>query len=241
MFRLILSASFVLGSLFISGFLLAPTAILLRVFGFDRQADAYARAVMAWWGRCAVLCAGGRVRVRGLEKLEGLRNVCFYANHQDISDIVLLLGWIGRSVGFIGKKELGAVPVMSTWMKLSHSLFLDRNSLKEGFRVINRAARKIRAGHAIVIFPEGHRNYGGPIGDFKAGSFKISKLAGGYVVPVSIDGSWRFLHARKGAVSGGDIRITVQDPIDAGALGKEEWKELPARVRAAVAADVRPR
>lgn len=241
MFRLCLCAFYIVGSLFVSGFTFAPVAILLRVFGLHAQADALAYAVMSRWGRFAVLLAGGRVRLRGMENMPEARNVCFYANHQDLADIVLLLGWIGRPVGFIGKKELGMVPVMSTWMRLSHSLFLDRNSLKEGYRVITRAAGKIRAGHAIVIFPEGHRNYGGPIQDFKGGSFKSSKMAGGWIVPVSIDGSWRFLHAKKGAVSGGRIVITVHEAIDADALTKEDWKDIPAKVQAAVESGVRQR
>jgi 1-acyl-sn-glycerol-3-phosphate acyltransferase len=241
MLRLVLSATYILGSLFISGWLLAPTAILLRVFGLASPADAFAYAVMRRWGRWAVLLAGGRVRIRGMEKLPRERNVCFYSNHQDLADIVLFLGWIGRPVGFIGKKELGMVPVMSTWMRLSHSLFLDRDSLREGYRVMARAARKIREGHAIVIFPEGHRNYGGALRDFKGGSFKISKMAGGKIVPVSIEGSWRFLNAKKGAVTGGDILITVHDAIDADVLTKDEWKDIPRRVQAAVASGLKPR
>jgi 1-acyl-sn-glycerol-3-phosphate acyltransferase len=241
MFRLVLTAIYLVGSLFLSGFTFLPPVVLLRVFGFDEQADAITYFVMRLWGRFAIHLAGGMVRATGLEKIPKSGNVCFYSNHQDLADIVLFLGWIGRPVGFIGKKELGMVPIMSTWMKLGHSLFLDRNSLKEGYRVITRAARKIRTGYAIVIFPEGHRNYGGEIKEFKGGSFKSSKMAGGYIVPVSIDGTWCFLNAKKGAVTGGRINLTVHDAIDAGALTKEEWKDIPKRVQTAVASGVRLR
>ncbi len=238
MFRMLYSASFVLGTIFVSGLFLLPVALILRFLGLYKAADAYTYAIMRWWGRWSVLAAGGKVKISGLEKLPESHNICFYANHQEYSDIVLCLGWLGRPVGFIGKKELGMVPIMATWMKLSHSLFLDRSSLKEGFRVIARAARKIRHGHAIVIFPEGTRNKGKPLAEFKAGSFKISKMAGGWIVPLSIDGSWRFM-SKPGAVTGGPIRLTIHDPIDVDKLSKEEWKDIPKRVQALVGSELR--
>jgi 1-acyl-sn-glycerol-3-phosphate acyltransferase len=240
MFRLVFSLFYFIATLVISALTFLPVVLFLRLVGLEKLAEAITFKLMHYWGRYIVLVGGGSVRIKGLEKLPASDNICFYSNHQDYSDIVLYLGWMNRAVGFIGKKELGAVPIMSTWMKLSHSLFLDRGSLKEGFRVITRAAGKIRKGQAIVIFPEGHRNHGGPLAEFKAGSFKISKLSGGYIVPVTIDGSWRFL-SQKGKVSGGRIDLTVHDPIDAGALSKDEWKDIPKRVQATIESAIKQR
>jgi 1-acyl-sn-glycerol-3-phosphate acyltransferase len=238
MARLIFTAVYLFGTIFLSGFTLMPLVILLDLVGLRRLSSSLRSATMGGWGRQAVLAAGGRVRVSGLENLPDSDNVCFYANHQDYSDIAVLLGWMGRPLGFLGKRELGMVPVMSTWMRLSYSLFLDRKSLKRGLETIRRAARNLRKGRAIVIFPEGTRGRGGPVGEFKAGSFKAAKLAGSWIVPVTLDGSWRFLY-RPGRVTGGPVRVVIHPAIDSSTLGAEEWKELPGRVRDAIAETIR--
>jgi 1-acyl-sn-glycerol-3-phosphate acyltransferase len=238
MIRLIFTAAYLFGSIFLSGFTLMPLVIALDSVGLRRLSASLRAAIMRGWGRLAVIAAGGRVRVSGLENIPASDNVCFYANHQDYSDIAVLLGWVGRPMGFLGKRELGAVPVMSTWMRLSYSLFLDRKSLKRGLETIRRAARNLRKGRSIVIFPEGTRGRGGPVGEFRAGSFKAARMAGSWIVPVTLDGSWRFLY-RPGRVTGGPVRVVIHPAIDSSALGAAEWKELPGRVRASIAAEIR--
>jgi 1-acyl-sn-glycerol-3-phosphate acyltransferase len=103
--------------------------------------------------------------------------------------------------------------------------------------MIHRAASNIRKGRPLVIFPEGTRNFGGPLGDFKAGSFKAAKLAGGWIVPVTLDGSWRFMQIPR-RVLPGRLRIVIHQAIDASALDVQGWKELPGRVREAIAGSI---
>lgn len=237
MIRLIASLLYFLVGLVVSGIVFMPLAVILRYFTPCSFTESYLHAVSSIWGRGAVILAGGRVRVRGRENLPASRKVCFVSNHQDYSDIVLYLGWIGRNVGFVGKKELGAVPILSTWMRLLHSVFIDRGSLREGMRAIKRSAAKVRNGHAMVIFPEGTRSKGGPVAEFKAGSFKMAKLSGGWIVPVSIDGSWRFMHY-KGKVRGGPVRMVIHPAIDTSILDAEGWKALPDRMRDIIASAV---
>lgn len=237
MIRLIASLLYFLVTLFLSGFTLMPLAVVFRYFLPCRLGEAYIHVVTSVWARAIVYLAGGRVRVIGRGNIPAGRNIAFVANHQDYSDIVLFLGWIGRGVGFVGKKELGAVPILSTWMRLLHSVFIDRGSLREGMRAIKRSAAKVRAGHAMVIFPEGTRSKGGPVGEFKAGSFKMAKLSAGWIVPVTIDGAWRFMHYA-GKVVGGPLRIVIHPAVDAATLDAEGWKTLPARMREIVASSI---
>ncbi len=233
MLRLLLSAVYVFGTLFMSGFVLMPMVLLLHGLGLRRSAERLTSFIMRTWARYTVLAAGGRVRVSGRENLPDSLNLCVYANHQDYSDIVLLLGWMGLPLGFMGKKELGMVPILSSWMRLSYSVFLDRKSLQQGLRTVHRVASNLRKGRPIVIFPEGTRNFGGPVADFKGGSFKASKLSGSWIVPVTLDGSWRFM-GYPGRVKGGPVRIVIHPAIDASRLGAEDWKDLPRRVHDAI-------
>jgi 1-acyl-sn-glycerol-3-phosphate acyltransferase len=90
--------------------------------------------------------------VHGKENIPSDDRICFVSNHQEYTDILLLLGWLGKNVGFVGKQQLEAIPILSTWMMLLHSLFLDGKSLRQGLGVMHRGARNIKHGYAMVIF-----------------------------------------------------------------------------------------
>ena len=53
--------------------------------------------------------------------------------------------------GYIAKKEMEKVPLLSTWMKRLHCLFLDRNDLKQGLKTILTAIEKVKSGISICI------------------------------------------------------------------------------------------
>ena len=85
-----------------------------------------------------------------------------------------------RGMGFFAKKEMEKVPLLSTWMKRLHCLFLDRNDLKQGLKTILTAIEKVKSGISICIFPEGTRNKNEDELDmlpFHEGSFKIAAKA----------------------------------------------------------------
>ncbi len=83
--------------------------------------------------------------------------------------------------GYIAKKEMEKVPLLSTWMKrYLHCLFLDRKDMKQGLKTILTAVEKVKSGISICIFPEGTRNKNEDELDmlpFHEGSFKIATKA----------------------------------------------------------------
>jgi 1-acyl-sn-glycerol-3-phosphate acyltransferase len=78
------------------------------------------------------------------------------------------------------------------------------------------------------------------MGDFKAGSFKMARMSGGYIVPVTIDGSWRFLYY-PGKVTGGRVDITIHPAIAVESLSPAEWKDLPGKVHDTIASAIHTR
>lgn len=84
------------------------------------------------------------------------------------------------------------VPLLSTWMKRLHCLFLDRNDLKQGLKTILTAIEKVKSGISICIFPEGTRNKNEDELDmlpFHEGSFKIAAKTNCPIIPMAISGS----------------------------------------------------
>lgn len=77
--------------------------------------------------------------------------------------------------GFVAKKELKKVPVISWWMRNLYCLFLDRNDTREGLKTILEGIDYIKKGISIVIFPEGTTSHTLDLLPFKEGSSNLPK------------------------------------------------------------------
>ncbi len=194
------------------------------------------------WARYVVGLAGGTVEVRGEENVPEDTAVVFIGNHQGNFDIPILLGYLAKQKAFISKIEILKVPLLNQWMRLMQCTFIDRKSPRQSVKAMAEAVESAKKGYSLVIFPEGTRSRGKPVGEFKAGSFKLPVKAGVPIVPVTIDGSWKLFEAT-GRMAKGHVVVTVHPPVPTANLTKEEVAGLHDRVRdivlSALPADMR--
>ncbi|MEN2768223.1 lysophospholipid acyltransferase family protein [Ornithinibacillus xuwenensis] len=155
---------------------------------------------------------GTDVHVTGREKIpEG--PVLYVANHQGLFDILAFLGYLGKPIGFIAKKEINKLPIISTWMGLLHCVFIDRQDRRQSVNAINQGIKNLKNGNSLVIFPEGTRSRGSELHPFKPGSLRLATKANVPIVPVTIDGTYKMLEEGKGRVKGSTIHMTIHHPI----------------------------
>lgn len=126
------------------------------------------------------------VRAKGLHYLENSERAVLFPNHQSLMDIPVLLMGVKRSHGYVAKKELDNIFLISQGMRLVRCEFMDRNDPRQSVRTISNATKSVKEGHMMVIFPEGTRKVRGELGLFKAGSFKIAQKADADIFPVTI-------------------------------------------------------
>ena len=151
-----------------------------------------------------------KVDVKGLEKIEAIKQGVLFPNHQSNLDIVALLKVINRPHGYVAKKELDNIFLLSDGMRLIQCQFMDRNDARQAVKVISAATKSVKTGHLMVVFPEGTRKVRGEIGSFKAGSFKIAQKAKAHIIPVTIDNSYEVVKRwPKSTV----IKMEIHDPI----------------------------
>lgn len=131
-----------------------------------------------------------KVNAKGLEKLEAVEHGVIYANHQSNIDIVTMLKAIKKPHGYVAKKELDNIFLLSDSMRLIQCQFMDRTDVRQSVKVISAAAKSVKEGHLMVIFPEGTRMIQAEIGSFKAGSFKLAQKAKADIIPVTIYNSY---------------------------------------------------
>ena len=87
--------------LLIVGLILFPPYLLMRLFRLRRLWRPYVIAVAGAWGRHLLYMAGARVEVAGLENLPAHDRLCFVSNHQSYLDILLITGYIPKTVGIL--------------------------------------------------------------------------------------------------------------------------------------------
>jgi 1-acyl-sn-glycerol-3-phosphate acyltransferase len=165
------------------------------------------------WARMLIHLAGGRIEVSGLENLPASGGVLFVSNHQGAFDIPLLLGYVPGLKGFVSKKENSRLPIVGTWMKLLHCIFLDRKDLRQSAQAIARGISDLQAGRSLIIFPEGTRSKSAVMKRFKEGSFKLATRSGAAIVPLTIDGSYRLLESNRGRITPGKVNLHIHPPI----------------------------
>ena len=130
-------------------------------------------------GSIPLLLGIGRVRVQvvGAEKLpEG--GFLLVGNHiSDFDPITTMYAFRKRGLTIVTKKENAEIPVGGPLIVGSGCISLDRSDDKQGLLVIRQVVRRIRAGEAIGIYPEGTRSKTGQLLPFRVGCFKAAQWA----------------------------------------------------------------
>lgn len=206
------------------------TARKLDREGKIAERDEIVTPLVSDWARYVVGLSGAKIEVTGEENIPKDTAVVFIGNHQGYFDIPILLGHVQKRKAFISKIEILKVPMLSGWMKLMQCTFLDRKDMRQSLRAMQEAVVSVQKGYSLVIFPEGTRSRGGPVAEFKAGSFKLAIKAGVPIVPVSIDGSWHLLE-EKGKFSAATVKVTLHPAIPTANISKEDIAALPGKVR----------
>ncbi|MDY0152175.1 MAG: lysophospholipid acyltransferase family protein [Candidatus Cloacimonas sp.] len=171
--------------------------ILLKPFLKKTTYHRWVQHVVRFWARTTLHATGSTVSVEGQENLPQNRNICFISNHQGMFDIPMVLGFVGISSGFIAKQELFKIPVLSHWMREIPCVFIDRSSARKAIESFQKSAEVIKAGHPMVIFPEGTRSRSDTMGEFHLGSLKLPAMANATIIPMAIKGSWRIMEIDK--------------------------------------------
>lgn len=186
-------------------------------------------AIVNWAFRCVRFLAGTKVDYIGLENIPSDTPVLYVGNHRSFFDIVLTYPMVPRPTGYISKKEIARVPLLSTWMRNLHCLFLDRKDIKAGMQTILQAIDMVKSGKSICIFPEGTRSKKeGELLPFHEGSLKIAAKAGCPIVPMTINNSAEVLENHFPFIKKAHVIIEYGEPVYPNSLPKEQQKQLAA-------------
>jgi len=149
---------------------------------------------IVWLG---VKAAGVRVRIEGMENLPA-QPCIFVSNHVSNMDAPVLLPALPGMASVFIKKELMAIPILGLAMRMGQYIPVSRgHSREDAQKSVEYAAKVLRGGNNIVMFPEGTRSPDGKLLPFKKGGFFLAAETGAPMVPVVIQGTAKMM--RKGS------------------------------------------
>jgi len=227
-FRVLLNRVIFRGMLFTMG---AIAIVMYRVVRDKRVTWAFAKAQAR---NLARLC-GVRVRVRGLEHLDG--GPCIFApNHQSHFDIAALLGYLPGINRFAAKQEMFAEPVLGAVLRTMGMIPIDRDNPLAAIEALQRLKLEDAS---VIIFPEGGRSRDGNLLPFKKGAFVAAIHLGVPVVPVVCKGT-REVMPRGGYLSivPGAVELVVLEPIATVDMTYEDRDRLRDLVRKRISAEL---
>lgn len=140
----------------------------------------------------AYVCEGARVKIHtsSFEKLpEG--TFVLVSNHaSNLDNMVQCVALGKRPIAFIAKEELFRIPIVRGMITRCCYISIDRKTSKRGKPAIETAEDYLKRGVcSIGVYPEGHRNKGGALGKFHAGSFKVAVNTGTPIVVAALVGT----------------------------------------------------
>jgi 1-acyl-sn-glycerol-3-phosphate acyltransferase len=183
----------------------------------------------------ALLFAGTKRKVIGLDNVPKDKAVLYAANHRGLADIAMGYITLPTLTGFVAKKELGKIPLMNWWMRNLNCLFLDRDNLKAGLKTILKGVEYMKKGYSMFIMPEGTRSQGEDMLPFKEGSMKMAEKSGCAIIPVAITNSDAVFERQAPRVKRATVIMHYGSPIYPDDLDKEQKKHIGAYVREVIA------
>lgn len=173
---------------------LAVFLLVLISLIFDRSGRFIHNLGISWF-KTLLMLSGVKVRVEGMEHMPQEGPIVIVSNHQGIFDIPALQGHLPIQFRWIAKKSLFKIPVIGWSMTFAGHIPIDRENIKNALRSMDSAAKKIRSGTSVLIFPEGTRSKSSDLLPFKRGGFHLAAKSGVPILPVALKGTQNIMHS----------------------------------------------
>ena len=183
------------------------------------------------WAKFVLAVSRIKVNVNGLYNIRPDRSYIYMSNHQSNFDIPVALAYLPFKFRWVAKAELFKIPIFGYAMHRIGHINIDRSNRRAAFKSLKKAAKNIREGVSVLIYPEGTRSKDGNIRPFKNGGFVLAVESGVPIVPVIIHGTWPIMPKDKIIIRPGNVTIEIKEPIETKNYTRKTKDELLEKVR----------
>jgi 1-acyl-sn-glycerol-3-phosphate acyltransferase len=209
--------------------LFSVTALVVSLFDRKGGRRVHFSAAVPW-ARAILALSGIKVRIEGIERVDGTVPRIYMSNHQSAFDIFVLLASLPVDFKFIMKEELMKIPIFGFASRRAGYIGIVRDDPRKAVKSMERAAERIKGGASVLVFPEGTRSEDGRLQSFKKGGFHLALKAGCDIVPVTIIGTSKVMRKGSFRVNAGKVSVIVGLPVPVETYDKQSIGKLMERV-----------
>ena len=208
--------------------LVFPVAILALIVTLNPAASVWvARNI---WSPPLLWAAGARLEVLGQEHADPLRATIYVSNHLSAIDIPAHFMAVRVPFRYVAKHQLRWVPFIGWYLWAAGHVFINRSQRTSALASLEKAAKKVRGGTPIFLYPEGTRSHG-PVLPFKKGPFALALKAGVPICPVTIVGTDQVMPKGRFHITPGTVKVRIGAPIDTQRFAPDDREGLARAVR----------
>lgn len=204
--------------------------LVAQFLGVKQAPDSIYEKCPRWWAWWLLRAAGVKVVLHGDDGLTRGAPRVYIANHVSWFDIPCLIEVLPH-YGFVAKRELEKIPIFGPAARGVGVIYIDRENRKAAFGAYEDAAKKIRQGHPVLVYPEGTRGSSYALRPFKKGPFVLAIASQAPVVPVVIHGTIEVNPRDKFRAGPGTVHVHLLSPIPTEGLTYDDRNKLADEVR----------
>jgi len=183
------------------------------------------------WARWLLRLCGIELEVLGAEHMKPDGAYVIVANHASYMDIPALFASLPKLPQFMAKGELARIPFLGTALRAGRHILINRGNHGTARSALDSAAEHLKAGAAILVFPEGTRSTHDAIGRFKTGAFRLAKMGEVEILPVGISGTRYVLPKHGRVIRRHRVSVHIAAPLSAAQVRDTTINELSERSR----------
>ncbi|HWA94109.1 MAG TPA: lysophospholipid acyltransferase family protein [Terracidiphilus sp.] len=203
-------------------------------FSLFEKSGRIQHAVARIWARGSLFFAGGRLTVRGAERLRQHPVAVYAANHTSYMDTPVVFSTLPFQFRILAKRELWTLPFIGWHLNRSGQIPIDTENTHTTLSSLGAGVKALRAGMPLFVFPEGSRTPDGSLKPFLAGAAFLAIRAQVPLVPIALKGVYDLLPIHTRHFYPCDVTLTVGEPIPTTGMTIRQADELTARLRTAI-------
>jgi 1-acyl-sn-glycerol-3-phosphate acyltransferase len=220
----------------------APLFVLITAFCgsisflvslLDKKGNAQHR-IARFWARACIWNSYSRLKVVGAENLLGRRAAVYACNHTSYMDVPVVFAALPFQFRIMAWKVLWRIPFIGWYLNRSGQLPIDTRNPRASISSMAAAAKVLRSGMPLFLFPEGGRTTDGALRPFLPGAAYLAIRAQVPLVPIALSGVYDLMPIHTHHYYPGELTVSIGKPIETTGMTMHQVEELTARLRAAI-------
>jgi 1-acyl-sn-glycerol-3-phosphate acyltransferase len=206
-------------------------ALLLSLV--DKKGNAQ-HGVARMWARGCIWASGSKLRVIGAENLPRKSAAVYASNHTSYMDTPVIFTALPFQFRILARQDLWSIPFIGWYLNRSGQMPVDTVNPRASLSSLGAAAKALRSGMPLFVFPEGRRTPDGDLGPFLSGAAYLAIRAQVPLVPIALSGVYELLPIHTHHFYPGELTLRIGPPMETAGMTVRQTDELTARLRSAV-------